>query len=75
MLKVGNWLPGVRGFAGSASEGLRGVSLCVRRVEGVGLQQAKVLPAIWVAPARSYRSDGGGNKTVGAFETKFSERR
>jgi hypothetical protein len=26
----------------------------------------------WVAPAGSYRSGGGGNKTVGAFETNVS---
>ncbi len=51
---------------------LRGVKLGVRRVEGVGLQQVKILPGIWVAPAGSYRSDGGGNKTVGAFETNVS---
>jgi hypothetical protein len=38
---------------------MAGVSLCVRRVEGVGLQQVKFLPGNWVAPAGSYRSDGG----------------
>jgi hypothetical protein len=26
-------------------------------------------PGNWVAPAGSYRSGGGGNETVGAFET------
>jgi hypothetical protein len=26
-------------------------------------------PANWIAPAGSYRSDGGGNEAVGAFET------
>ena len=30
----------------------------------------KSLPGNWVAPAGSYRSDGGGNETVGAFETR-----
>jgi hypothetical protein len=29
-------------------------------------------PAIWVAPAGSYRSGGGGNEAVGAFETNVS---
>ena len=29
-------------------------------------------PGNWVAPAGSYRSDGGGNETVGAFETDVS---
>ena len=29
-------------------------------------------PGIWVAPAGSYRSGGGGNETVGAFETNVS---
>ena len=29
-------------------------------------------PGNWVAPAGSYRSGGGGNETVGAFETNVS---
>jgi len=29
-------------------------------------------PGKLVAPASSYRSGGGGNKTVGAFETNVS---
>ena len=29
-------------------------------------------PGNWVAPAGSYRSDGGGNETVGAFEKNVS---
>ncbi len=41
-------------------------------MSGVDLQQVKVLPGKWVAPAASYRSDGGGNETVGAFETNVS---
>jgi hypothetical protein len=41
----------------------------VRRVEGVGLQWVQIPPGNWVAPAGSYRSGGGGNETVGAFET------
>jgi hypothetical protein len=41
-------------------------------VSGVDFQQVKILPGIWVAPAGSYRSGGGGNKTVGAFETSVS---
>ena len=38
------------------------------RVKVIDLQQVKFLPGIWFAPAGSYRSDGGGNETVGAFE-------
>jgi hypothetical protein len=47
-------------------------------VSGVDLQQVKTSPGNWVAPAGSYRSGGGGNETIGAFETdgslwRFSE--
>ena len=38
-------------------------------VSGVGLQWVQVPPGNWVAPAGSYRSGGGGNETVEAFET------
>jgi hypothetical protein len=31
-------------------------------------QWVRFPPGNWVAPAGSYRSGGGGNKTVGAFE-------
>ena len=41
-------------------------------VKGVGLQWVQFPPGNWVAPAGSYRSGGGGNKTVGAFETNVS---
>jgi hypothetical protein len=41
-------------------------------VEGVGLQWVQFPPGNWVAPAGSYRSGGGGNETVGAFETDGS---
>ena len=51
---------------------LRSVRLCVRRAKVFDLQQVKLLPGIWVAPAGSYRSDDGGNETVGAFETDGS---
>jgi hypothetical protein len=37
--------------------------------KGVGLQWVQFPPGKLVAPASSYRSGGGGNKTVGAFET------
>src|SRR4051812_10607915 len=37
--------------------------------KGVDLQWVQFPPGNWVAPAGSYRSGGGGNKTVGAFET------
>jgi hypothetical protein len=36
--------------------------------QGVDLQRVKFPSGKWVAPAGSYRSDGGGNKTVEAFE-------
>ena len=45
---------------------------CAVNREGVDLQQVKILPGNWVAPAGSYRSGGGGNETVGAFETDGS---
>ena len=44
----------------------------VRREKGVGLQWVQFPPGNWVAPAGSYRSGGGGNETVGAFETDGS---
>jgi hypothetical protein len=40
--------------------------------KGVDLQWVQFPPGNWVAPAGSYRSDGGGNETVGAFETDVS---
>ena len=43
--------------------------------KGVGLQWVQLPPGNWVAPAGSYRSGGGGNETVGAFETHVSLRR
>ena len=43
--------------------------------KGVGLQWVQFPPGNWVAPAGSYRSGGGGNETVGAFETNGSLRR
>ena len=59
--------------------GLRGVRLWgfavsafVVRVQGVGLQWVQFPSGNWVAPAGSYRSGGGGDKTVGAFETNAS---
>ena len=36
--------------------------------QGEDFQRVKLPPGKWVAPAGSYRSDGGGNKTVEAFE-------
>jgi hypothetical protein len=45
----------------NSAKGLRGLSLGVRRVKVSNLQQVKILPGIWVAPAGSYRNDGGGN--------------
>ena len=44
----------------------------VRRVKVLGLQWVQFPPGNWVAPAGSYRSGGGGNETVGAFETDVS---
>ena len=40
--------------------------------QGAGLQRVKLPPGNWVAPAGSYRSGGGGNKAVGAFETRVA---
>jgi hypothetical protein len=37
--------------------------------EGLGFPGVTIRPGNWVAPAGSYWSGGGGNKTVGAFET------
>src|SRR5208337_4083980 len=44
----------------------------VRREKVLGLQWVQFPSGNWVAPAGSYRSGGGGNKTVGAFETDVS---
>ena len=33
--------------------------MCAVNREGVDLQQVKILPGNWVAPAGSYRSDAG----------------
>jgi hypothetical protein len=41
----------------------------VRHEEGDGPQRVRFPPGNWVAPAGSYRSGGGGNETVEAFET------
>jgi hypothetical protein len=38
-------------------------------VKGVDLQWVQLPPGNWFAPAGSYRSGGGGNEAVGAFET------
>ena len=40
--------------------------------QGAGLQRVRIPPGNWVAPAGSYRSGGGGNKAVGAFETRVA---
>jgi len=40
--------------------------------QGAGLQWVKLPPGNWVAPAGSYRSGGGGNKAVGAFEKRVA---
>jgi hypothetical protein len=37
--------------------------------EGDGPQRVRLPPGNWVAPAGSYRSGGGGNEAVEAFET------
>jgi len=52
-----------------------GVSSFCAPWKGVGLQWVKFPPGNWVAPAGSYRSGSGGDKTVGAFETDASPRR
>ena len=44
----------------------------MRRVKVFDLQQVRILPGNWVAPAGSYRSGGGGDETVGAFEKDVS---
>ena len=44
----------------------------LRRVKVLALQWVQFPPGNWVAPAGSYRSGGGGNETVGAFETDVS---
>ena len=44
----------------------------VRREKVFGLQWVQFPPGNWVAPAGSYRGGGGGNETVGAFETDVS---
>ncbi len=38
-------------------------------VKGFGFPGVTMPPGNWVAPAGSYRSGGGGNEAVGAFET------
>ena len=50
------------------TSGGSGVKPCVRRGKVLNLQWVQFPPGNWVAPAGSYRSGGGGNKTVGAFE-------
>ena len=40
--------------------------------KGVGLQWVQLPPGNWVAPAGSYRSGGGGDETVEAFEKDVS---
>src|SRR3954453_23588392 len=52
-----------RGASGSAR---------VCAVESVVLQWVQIPPGNWVAPAGSYRSEGGGNEATGAFETDGS---
>ena len=49
-------------------------STSVRREKVLGLQWVQFPPGNWVAPAGagSYRFSGGGNETVGAFETRLS---
>ena len=49
-----------------------GVRPIVRSEKVLGLQWVQFPPGNWVAPAGSYRSGGGGNETVGAFETDVS---
>ncbi len=51
---------------------LLGVRPIVRSEKVLGLQWVQFPPGNWVAPAGSYRSGGGGNETVGAFETDVS---
>jgi hypothetical protein len=40
--------------------------------QGAGFQRVRFPPGNWVAPAGSYRSGGGGNKAVGAFEKRVA---
>jgi len=40
--------------------------------QGAGFQWVQLPPGNWVAPAGSYRSGGGGNKAVGAFEKRVA---
>jgi hypothetical protein len=49
-----------------------GDAASVRSEKVLGLQWVQFPPGNWVAPAGSYRSGGGGNETVGAFETDVS---
>ena len=51
--------------------GIRGRESCAPW-KGVDLQWVQFPPGNWVAPAGSYRSGGGGDETVGAFETDVS---
>jgi hypothetical protein len=46
-----------------------GSDLVVRREKSRIFRGCNSHPANWVAPAGSYRSGGGGNEAVGAFET------
>src|SRR5271157_718176 len=56
------------------AHGFPGHHTCApRTVSGVGLQWVQFPPGNWVAPAGSYRSGGGGNETVGAYETDGSQ--
>ena len=61
--------PGLRGVS---LQGFAGSDFVVRRTGGVGLPWVQFPPGNWVAPAGSYRSGGGGNEAVGAFETHVS---
>jgi hypothetical protein len=63
----------IRRDSGSDRAGLgvgrdSGSGRVVRRTVGVGLPWVQFPPGNWVAPAGSYRSGGGGNEAVGAFE-------
>src|SRR5262245_62387337 len=46
-----------------------GLPVAVRRDQGSDLQQVQFLPGQLVAPSGSYRSGGGGDEAVEAFET------
>ncbi len=55
---------GIGFFRGMILVGGVGVRPGGRRVEGVGLERVQVPPGNWVAPARSYRSDGRASRNV-----------